>query len=199
MTSKCDKIKKVAQEASVSLMFLPHFDFFCKVIFNWTDSQQQKLSMMTSSVCLSSNRTWVRTIQDACVIQLIIRLTPAIYLFPGQLAVAYVVYVYSWVNRGTVRLKCFAQNTAHWLPGLSLDLIFPEPALHLWDHSISHLWFSKNHCCSCLAFQDFFLNVKDILRKPEDTTPSAHNYHELEKDLQDKYGSLCFPVLAWIY
>ena len=99
MTSKCDKIKKVAQEASVSLMFLPYFDFFCKVIFNWTDSQQQKLSMMMSFVCLSSNRTWVRTIQDACVIQLIIRLTPAIYLFPGKLAVAYVVYVYSWVNR----------------------------------------------------------------------------------------------------
>ena len=111
MTSKCDKIKKVVQEASVSLMFLPYFDAFCKVIFNWTDLQQQKLSMMTSSVCLSSNRTWVRTIQDACVIQLIIRLTPAIYLFPGQLAVAYVVSVYSWVNRGTVRIKCFAQNT----------------------------------------------------------------------------------------
>lgn len=36
-------------------------------------------------------------------------------------------------------------------------------------------------------FKDFFLNVKDILRKPEDTTPSAHNYHELEKDLQDKF------------
>ena len=35
-------------------------------------------------------------------------------------------------------------------------------------------------------FQDFFLNVKDILRKPEDNTPSAHNYHELEKDLQEK-------------
>ena len=46
----------------------------------------------------------------------------------------------------------------------------------------------------CLyRFQDFFLNVKDILRKPEDTTASAHNYHELEKDLQDKY------VLAWFY
>ena len=34
--------------------------------------------------------------------------------------------------------------------------------------------------------QDFFLNVKDILRKPEENTPSAHNYHELEKDLQEK-------------
>ena len=75
----------------------------------------------------------------------------------------------------------------------------PGACSHLWDHSISHLWLSKKHCCSCLAFQDFFLNVKDILRRPEDTTPSAHNYHELEKDLQDKYGSLCFPLLAWIY
>ncbi|KAL9955644.1 hypothetical protein ACROYT_G036997 [Oculina patagonica] len=36
-------------------------------------------------------------------------------------------------------------------------------------------------------FNDFFLNVKDILRRPEDTTPSAHNYHELEKDLQEKF------------
>ena len=160
MTSKCDKIKKVAQEASVSLMFLPYFDAFCIVIFNWTDSQQQKLSMMTSSVYLSSNRTCVRTIQDACVIQLIIRLTQAIYLFPGQLAVAYVVYVYSWVNRGTVRIKCFAQNTTHWLPGLSLDLIFPEPALHLWDHSISHLWLSKKPLLFLSRFSGFLLERK---------------------------------------
>ncbi|XP_015769615.1 PREDICTED: cysteine--tRNA ligase, cytoplasmic-like [Acropora digitifera] len=38
-------------------------------------------------------------------------------------------------------------------------------------------------------FNDFFLNVKDILRKPEDTAPSAHNYHELERDLQEKFMS----------
>jgi len=36
-------------------------------------------------------------------------------------------------------------------------------------------------------FNDFFLNVKDILRKPEDTSPSAHNYHDLEKDLQERF------------
>lgn len=38
-------------------------------------------------------------------------------------------------------------------------------------------------------FNDFFLNVKDILRKPEDTAPSSHNYHELETDLQEKFMS----------
>lgn len=38
-------------------------------------------------------------------------------------------------------------------------------------------------------FNDFFLNVKDILRKPEDTAPSSHNYHELERDLQEKFMS----------
>ena len=49
----------------------------------------------------------------------------------------------------------------------------------VWDRVFS------NDCL--FLFQDFFLNVKDILRKLEDTTPSAHNYHELEKDLQEKY------------
>ncbi|KAJ7387868.1 hypothetical protein OS493_001216 [Desmophyllum pertusum] len=49
-------------------------------------------------------------------------------------------------------------------------------------------------------FNDFFLNVKDILRKPEDTTPSAHNYHELEKDLQEKFMAkrLQFMMLSVI-
>ena len=41
-------------------------------------------------------------------------------------------------------------------------------------------------CILCIKLQDFFLNVKDILRKPEVTTPAAHNYHELEKELQEK-------------
>jgi len=36
-------------------------------------------------------------------------------------------------------------------------------------------------------FNDFFLNVKDILRKPESTSVSAHNYRQAEKDLQDKF------------
>ena len=36
MTSKCDKNKKVAHEAqlSVSLMFLPHFDVLCDLLLN---------------------------------------------------------------------------------------------------------------------------------------------------------------------
>ena len=36
MTSKCGKNKKVANEAqsSVSLMFLPHFDFLCDILLN---------------------------------------------------------------------------------------------------------------------------------------------------------------------
>ena len=36
MTSKCSKNKKVAHEAqpSVSLMFLPHFDFLCDLLLN---------------------------------------------------------------------------------------------------------------------------------------------------------------------
>ena len=36
MTSKCGKNKKVAHEpqASVSLMFLPHFDVFCDLLLN---------------------------------------------------------------------------------------------------------------------------------------------------------------------
>ena len=36
MTSKCGKNKKVAHEAqpSVSLMFLPHFDFLCDLLLN---------------------------------------------------------------------------------------------------------------------------------------------------------------------
>ena len=61
-----------------------------------------------------------------------------------------------------------------------------------------------------LRTQDFFLNVKDILRKPESTSVSAHNYRQAEKDLQDKYGSvtsfavqhlsfrvLCCPLLEF--
>ena len=44
-------------------------------------------------------------------------------------------------------------------------------------------------------FQDFFLNVKDILRKPEDMSPSAHNYHDLEQDLQEKWDSISYSFL----
>ena len=43
-----------------------------------------------------------------------------------------------------------------------------------------------------LRTQDFFLNVKDILRKPESTSVSAHNYRQAEKDLQDKYANYYF-------
>ncbi|KAK3747619.1 hypothetical protein QZH41_013667, partial [Actinostola sp. cb2023] len=36
-------------------------------------------------------------------------------------------------------------------------------------------------------FNDFFLTIKDILRKPEDIAPDTHNYKELEKDLQTRF------------
>lgn len=56
------------------------------------------------------------------------------------------------------------------------------------------LYFSPPWVFVSLSPQDFFLNVKDILRKPEDTSPSAHNYHELEKDLQEKWATISFPL-----
>ena len=71
MMSKCGtcKNKKVAHEAqpSVSLMFLPHFDVLCDLLLNrctatWNlfvlyKKELKKVSMMTSSICLSSNRS----------------------------------------------------------------------------------------------------------------------------------------------
>jgi len=36
-------------------------------------------------------------------------------------------------------------------------------------------------------FQDFFLAVKDVLRKPEGGTPTAHNYRDGEKTLQSMF------------
>ena len=69
MKSKCGKNKKVAHEAqpSVSLMFLPHFDILCDLLLNrrtatWNlfvlyNKELKKVSMMTSSIRLSSNRS----------------------------------------------------------------------------------------------------------------------------------------------
>ena len=69
MTSKCDKNEKVAYEAqpSVSLMFLPHFDVLRDLLLNrhtttWNlfvlyNRELKKVLMMTSSMCLSSNRS----------------------------------------------------------------------------------------------------------------------------------------------
>ena len=68
-TSKCGKNKKVAHEAqmSVSLTFLPHFDVLCDLLLNrcmatWNllvlyNKELKKVLMMTSSICLSSNRS----------------------------------------------------------------------------------------------------------------------------------------------
>ena len=84
MTSKCGKNKKVAHEAqlSVSLMFLPHFDFLCDLLLNrhmanWNpfilyNKEFKKVLMMMSSICLSSNRSSVRTNQNVCITELII-------------------------------------------------------------------------------------------------------------------------------
>ena len=67
--SKCGKNKKVAQEAqaSVSLMFLLHFDIICDLLLNrrtetWNlfalyNKELKKVLMMMSSTCLSSNRS----------------------------------------------------------------------------------------------------------------------------------------------
>ena len=69
MTSKCGKNKKLADEAqpSVSLMFSPHFDVLCDLLLNrriatWNlfvlyNKELKKVLMMTSSICLSSNRS----------------------------------------------------------------------------------------------------------------------------------------------
>ena len=57
---------------------------------------------------------------------------------------------------------------------------------------LNECWSTSNgpsvslHMFRTFALKDFFLNVKDVLRKPEGTSPSSHNYHELEKDLQEK-------------
>ena len=67
--SKCGRNKKVAHEAQpiVSPMFLPHFDVLCDLLLNrrtatWNLSvlynrEFKKVLMMTSSICLSSNRS----------------------------------------------------------------------------------------------------------------------------------------------
>ena len=69
MSSKCGRNKKVAHEAQpiVSLMFLPHFDVLCDLLLNrrtatWNlfvlyNREFKKVLMMTSSICLSSNRS----------------------------------------------------------------------------------------------------------------------------------------------
>ena len=69
MMSKCGKNEKVAYEAqpSVSLMFLPHFDVLSDLLLNrhtttWNlfvlyNRELKKVLMMTSSMCLSSNRS----------------------------------------------------------------------------------------------------------------------------------------------
>ena len=69
MTSKRGKNKKVAQTAqpSVSLMFLPHFNVLRDLLLNrrtatWNlfvlyNKEFEKVLMMTSSICLSSNRS----------------------------------------------------------------------------------------------------------------------------------------------
>ena len=85
MMSKCGKNKKVAHKAqpSVSLMFLPHFDVLCDLLLNrrtatwnlfvlYNKELKKKVLMMTSSICLSSNRSHVRTNQNACITELII-------------------------------------------------------------------------------------------------------------------------------
>ena len=84
MMSKCGKNKKVAHKAqpSVSLMFLPHFDILCDLLLNrhtatWNlfvlyNKELKKVSMMTSSMRLSSNRSSVRTNQNVCITELII-------------------------------------------------------------------------------------------------------------------------------
>ena len=83
--SKCSKNKKVAHEAqrSVSLMFLPHFDVLFDLLLNrrtatwnlfvlYIYKELKKVLMMTSSIHLSSNRSYVRTNQIACITELII-------------------------------------------------------------------------------------------------------------------------------
>ena len=69
MTSKRGKNKKVAQKAqpSGSLMFLPHFNVLRDLLLNrrmatWNlfvfyNKELEKVLMMTSSICLSSNRS----------------------------------------------------------------------------------------------------------------------------------------------
>eukprot|EP00795_Rhopilema_esculentum_P011490 gene11490-21706_t len=56
-------------------------------------------------------------------------------------------------------------------------------------------------------FNDFFLNVKDILRKPESTTVSSHDYRNLEKDLSARFlerkaqvhEALCGKFLIFLF
>ena len=64
------------------LMFLPHFDVLCDLLLNrrtatWNlfalyNKELKKVLMMTSCMRLSSNRSWVRTNQNACITELII-------------------------------------------------------------------------------------------------------------------------------
>lgn len=60
--------------------------------------------------------------------------------------------------------------------------------LHAWNSTLDY---SENVLKEAVQveklFNDFFLSVKDILRKPEAVSPSAHNYHEAEKELQNNF------------
>ena len=84
MMSKCGQNKKVVRKVqlSVSLMFLPHFDVHCDLLLNRRTATQnlfvlynkelENFLMMMSSIRLSSNRSQVRTNQNACITELII-------------------------------------------------------------------------------------------------------------------------------
>ena len=66
----------------VVIMFLPHVDVICDLLLNrhtatWNlfvlyNKELKKVLMMTSSIRLSSNRSFVRTNQNACITELII-------------------------------------------------------------------------------------------------------------------------------
>ena len=66
----------------MSLMFLPHFDFFA-IFYSLEPPQhginlfsiikKKRLLMVTSSMRLPSNASWVRTTQNACLSQLIMK------------------------------------------------------------------------------------------------------------------------------
>ena len=79
MTSKCGNNKKVAHEAQPSAS---HFDVLCDLLLNgrtatWNlfvlyNKVLKKVLMMTSFIRLFSNRSQVRTNQNACITELII-------------------------------------------------------------------------------------------------------------------------------
>ena len=64
MTSKCGKNKEVAHEAQYAT-----WNLF--VLYNKELKYTEKVLMVTSSIRLSSNRSWVRTNQNACITELI--------------------------------------------------------------------------------------------------------------------------------